>query len=326
MPRLRFAYHTNPRIEPLIDGAVSIEGYECDWEVGHASELHARHLNENSFDVFEFSISNLFITRDMPERAHLRWLAIPMFLLKADPFLDIYVHDDAGITSFADLKGKTFGLPDYQMTAGLWMRIVLRQMYGITPQDMGWVNGRTPSQTHGQGVAHNLAPGIELRRLAEGEKLNDLLQRGEIQAAFGDGKACAISSGPKVRALPPEVGWHLFADYRAKTGTLPVNHVLLMQEHLAESDPALPMRLYDTFERSKQEAYRRARAAAGGLLLFPQQAFDANAAAFGEDPYPSGVKANRGMLQSVVDELLAEQLIHNPPTVESIFAPSTLDT
>jgi 4,5-dihydroxyphthalate decarboxylase len=305
---------------------VRIEGYDCEWEVGHASELHARHLNENVFDVFEFSISNLFITRDKPERSHLRWLAIPTFLLKADPFLSIYVHEDAGIRSFADLKGKTFGMPDYQMTAAVWMRIVLREMYGIAPQDMGWVNGRPPSQTHGQGVAQDLAPGIELRRLAEGEKLNDLLQRGEIQAAFGDGKGCPVAAGPKVHELPPEAGWQLFADYRRKTRTTPVNHVLLVQEHLVASDPGLPMKLYDAFDRSKQEAYRRAREAAAGLLLFPEQAFQQNAAAFGEDPYPPGFRANRRMLQSVVDELVSEQLISKRPGVESIFAPTTLDT
>jgi 4,5-dihydroxyphthalate decarboxylase len=326
MPTLKVAFHVNPRIRPLVDGAVRIDGYDCDWTVGHASELHARHLNENAFDVFEFSISNLFITRDKPERSHLRWLAIPMFLLKADPFLAVFAHRDAGVRTFADLKGKTFGMPDYQMTAALWMRIVLREMYGITPQDMAWVNGRTPSQTHGQGVAENLAPGIELRRLPEGQKLNDLLQRGEVQAAFGDGAACSVGAGPNVDEVPPEVGWHLFADYRAKTGTTPVNHVLLVQEHMVKADPDLPMKLYDAFERSKLEAYRRAREEAAGLLLFPDQAFRQNAAAYGDDPYPAGFKANRRMLESVVDQLVSEQLISKRPAVESIFAPSTLST
>src|SRR5205807_8549198 len=77
--RLQCAYHHNPRIQPLVDGAVKLDGYDCEWEVGDAADLHLRHLNENAFDVFEFSLSNLYITKSRPDRAHLRWLGIPTF-------------------------------------------------------------------------------------------------------------------------------------------------------------------------------------------------------------------------------------------------------
>ncbi len=324
--RLKVAFHKNPRIQPLVDGTVQVEGYELDWHVGHAATLHLWHLTENACDVFEFSISNFLITKDKPERAHLRWVAIPIFLMKAAMWLDLYVHADSGIQTFADLKGKRVGVPDYQMTAAIWMRIVLRELYGIRPQDIFWVNGRPPSQTHGEGVTDHLAPGIELRRLAEGERLNDLLQRGEIDAAYGDSHAAAVSEGPKVRPLAPEIGRQVFIDYYAKTGMTPVNHVLLMQERLLEQDPTLPMRLYEAFERSKQVAYQRARDLAGGYLLFPELAFAENARWFGEDPYPSGLAANRRVLYAVADELLAEGLIQRRPDIDALFAPATRAT
>jgi 4,5-dihydroxyphthalate decarboxylase len=324
--QLKVAFHRNPRVEPLVDGTVKLEGYDCDWNIGHAAQLHLWHLTENACDVFEFSMSNLLITKDKPERAHLRWVAIPTFLLKAAMWLEFYVHADSGIKSFADLKGKRVGLPDFQMTAGVWMRIVLRELYGIRPQDVHWVNGRTPSQTHGEGVGEHLAPGIEVRRLQEGENLNDLLQRGEIDAAYGDSHTAAVSPGPKVHMLAPEIGRQVFADYYAKTGMTPVNHVLLMQERLLQQDPGLPMLLYNTFERSKQVAYERARHAAEGLLLFPELDFARNAAEFGEDPYAPGLKANRRVVQAVIDELVDEQLISRRPEVDAIFAEATRNT
>lgn len=324
--KLKMTYHTNPRVQPLRDGTVTLEGYEFDVQMGHAADLHLWHLTENACDVFEFSLSNFLVTKDKPERAHLRWLALPVFLAKADMWLDLYAHEDSGIRTLADVKGKRFGVPDYQMTAALWMRIVFRELYGIRPQDVSWVNGRPPSQTHGENVTDNLAPGIELRRLGEDESLNDLLQRGEIDIAYGDSRSAHVEEGPKVRKLPRALGRQAFVDLYAKTKQTPVNHVLLMQERLIEHDPDLPMKLVQTFERSKQVAYERARAAAGGLLLFPNDVFEENAAHFGEDPFPAGLAANRRWLQMAINESAEEGLIRKKPDVDSLFAPSTRNT
>ena len=238
--QLKLAFHQNPRILPLVDGTVPIEGHTMDWHVGHAAQLHQWHLQENACDVFEFSISNFLITKykiTQGERTHLRWLAIPTFLLKAAMWLEFYVHADSGIRTFADLKGKRIGIPDFQMTAGVWMRIVLRELYGIRPQDISWVNGRAAEHTHGEGVTNSLAAGIELRRLHPGESLNELLQRGELDGAYGDSASANVEPSDKVRLLPLEIGRQTFRDYYTKTGMTPVNHILLMQERLLRARP-----------------------------------------------------------------------------------------
>jgi 4,5-dihydroxyphthalate decarboxylase len=327
--KLKMAFHQNPRIVPLVDGTVPLDGHEMDWHVGHAAQLFHWHLHENACDVFEFSISNYLITKDEirhGERTGLHWLAIPTFLLKAAMWIEFYVHADSGIRSFADLKGKRIGIPDYQMTAGVWMRIVLRELYGIRPQDIAWVNGRTTEYTHNESVTDRLAPGIEVRRLQPGERLNDLLQRGEIDGAYGDSASAAVEPSEKVRLLPPEIGRQAFRDYYTKTGMTPVNHVLLMQERLLEHDPALPMKLYDASERSKQVAYERARQAAEAYFLFPDLTFADAAAEFGADPFPPGLATNRRMIQTVIDELLDEGLIRQAPEIDALFAPGVRGT
>ncbi|HEY7063058.1 MAG TPA: ABC transporter substrate-binding protein [Chloroflexota bacterium] len=327
--KLKMAFHKNPRIIPLVDGTVPLEGHEMDWHVGSAAELFRWHLTENACDVFEFSISEYIITKDeirRGQRTHLRWLAIPMFLMKAAMWLEFYVHADSGIKSFADLKGKRIGIPDYQMTAGVWMRIVLRELYGIRPQDISWVNGRTAGFSHMENVTSSLAPGIAVRRLQPGESMNELLQRGEIDGAYGDSASAAVEPSATVRRLPPELGRQVFRDFFAKTGTLPVNHVLLMQERLLEEDPALPTKLYETFERSKQMTYERARRASEAYFLFPELTFADAAAEFGADPYPPGLATNRRMVQTVIAELLDEGLIRQPVEVDPLFAPSIRNT
>lgn len=328
--RLKCAFSHNPRVQPLLDGTVEIEGTECEWVGGSPASLHLRHLNDDAFDVFEFSLSNLMITRDRPqERQRLRWLAIPIFLSKATMWLhlNIYVHSDSGIRSLADFKGKRIGIPDYQMTAAVWMRIVLRQLYRIEPQDIHWVNGRSPAHTHGQGVTDHLAPGIVVRRLQGHESLNDLLQRGEIDAAYGDNGSAGVGAGTCVRPLfGSGDATAIIGEFRQKTGITPVNHTLIVQERLVEQYPDLPMKLFCAFEQSKQEAYRRARQTAGGYLLFPQDHFAKATALFGEDPYPSGLIANRPMLKMLAEELQLEGLVRERPDTEALFAHATRGT
>lgn len=328
--RLKCAFSHNPRVQPLLDGTVEIEGTQCDWVGGSPASLHLRHLNDDAFDVFEFSLSNLMITRDRPqERQRLRWLAIPIFLSKATMWLhlNIYVHSDSGIRSLADFKGKRIGIPDYQMTAAVWMRIVLRQLYGIEPQDIQWVNGRSPAHTHGQGVTDHLAPGIVVRRLQGHESLNDLLQRGEIDAAYGDNGSAGVGAGACVRPLfGSGDATAIIGQFRQKTGITPVNHTLIVQERLVEQYPDLPMKLFHAFEQSKQEAYRRARQTAGGYLLFPHDHFAKAAALFGDDPYPSGLRVNRPMLEMLAEELQSEGLVRERPDTQALFAHATRGT
>jgi 4,5-dihydroxyphthalate decarboxylase len=327
--KLKMAFHKNPRIIPLVDGTVPLEGHEMDWHVGHAAQLFHWHLHENACDVFEFSISEYLITKDelrRGDRTGLQWLAIPTFLMKAAMWLEFYVHADSGIRTFADLKGKRIGIPDYQMTAAVWMRIVLRELYGIRPQDISWVNGRPPESTHMQNVTKSLAPGIEVRRLQPGESMNDLLQRGEIDGAYGDSASANVEASETVRKLPFEIGRQVFRDYYTKTGLTPVNHVLLMQERLLEEDPALPTKLYGTFEQSKQVASERARQAAEAYFLFPEMTFADAAAEFGVDPYPPGLATNRRLVETVITELLDEGLIRQPLEVDPLFAPPVRNT
>src|SRR5438105_3961332 len=58
MLQLHGTFSPNPRMAPLIDGTVKPEGIEITFESGQAGELHERHLRDNAFDVFEFSISH----------------------------------------------------------------------------------------------------------------------------------------------------------------------------------------------------------------------------------------------------------------------------
>lgn len=327
--RLMGAFSPNPRLEPLLDGTVRIPGVDIQWQFGKPPDLHQRHLTENSFDLFEFSLSNFMITRSQPAQLkRLRWMAIPIFLTKAINWLDLYVREDSGITSLADLAGKRVGIPDYHMTAAIWMRIVLKELYGIRPQDIEWFNGRPPGVSHGRDVGKALSPGITLLRAKQPGELEERLSRGEIDATYADSVTrAALMRVQSLRPLfGPGEGAEVIGAYRRKTGIIPINHVLLVQQQLVEQDAAMAMRLYTAFETSKQKAYERALRFAAGYLLFAEDAFARQAAVFGDDPFPSGLAANRSMIETLARESFEEGLLGSMPDIDALFCETVCST
>ncbi|MDP2645700.1 MAG: hypothetical protein Q8P24_12240 [Desulfobacterales bacterium] len=317
--RLKGAFSSNPRLAPLLEGAIKIPGVDIQWQAGSPGKLYLTHLNENVFDIFEFSLSTLMITRDRPaERERLRWTALPIFLSKAFMWLDFYVNVNAGIRSLADLRGKRVGVPDYHMTAAVWMRILLKQLYGILPEEIAWFNGRPPGFSHGKDITTVVKPGVRITQAEKPSELKDKLDRGELDAAYGAGDE--LFETATVRALfRQDDASRVIGQFRRKTGITPTNHVVVVQQDLCERHPDLAMKLYTALEASKQEAYQRARRYAPGYLLFTREVFAGQTALFGQDPFSSGIAGNMGMLTTLASELLDENLVGKLPDIKGLF-------
>jgi 4,5-dihydroxyphthalate decarboxylase len=309
--RLRAAFSANPRVSPLIDGTVRIPGVEFQWDSGPAGELHERHLRDSAHDVFEFSISNYLVTRERFQDLW-DWVMIPVYASKATLAVNTLVNVDAGIASGAELTGRRFGIPDYTMTAGLWFRAQLRQLWGIQPGEITWVIGRQGEQSHGHQMGFEQAPprGVTLE-WSNPVEVNRMLQDGDLDAAFPSEDVPIDRDAGRVARLFPDRGRQFFAQYAAAAGFLPVNHVVLMQRRLVEAEPWLAEALLEAFEASKQEAYRRDRRSRG-VFRDPNDDVEEQIASFGEDPFAYGLTANLAMLdtaaeQSFVDGLTTRQ-------------------
>lgn len=115
-------------------------------------------------------------------------------------------------------------------------------------------------------------------------------------------------------------------EYRRQTGMTPTNHVLIVQQQLVDSHPELALQLYNAFETSKQEAYKRALRSAAGYLLFAKDVFAQQASVFGDDPFPSGLAANRNMLSTLARESFAEGLVGTMPDIDVLFCEALRST
>lgn len=321
MLTLRAGFSPNPRLAPLLGGDVKVDGAELQFEFGSPGVMFRRELEHDDLEVFEFSLSDYLMTRERMSADRWDWTAIPIFLSKAFPFLGTQVHVDAEVGLVEDLRGKRFGVPDFSMTAALWFRAMLKELHGIAAHELEWFNGRTPAESHAAvlGLDREPPPGIEIHFLQRPDQLGKMLASGEIHAGWGEGQAAQAEGRETLRPLFEDGGHSFVNQFFAKAHFVPPNHVVAMQRKLVEKEPWLPEALFEAFEKSKQEAYRRARAAQATYLLFPGQDFDRQAEMYGPDPYPSGLRANRRMLEMAAQESFEEGLTSRPADVDALF-------
>ena len=171
--RLTIACGRYDRTQALIDGRVRPHGVdELTYLALRPGETFWRMLNHEEFDASEMSFSSYTILRSEGDT---RFIAIPVFPSRIFRQNALYVRADSPLRDPAQLKGKRIGVGDYQMTAAVWTRGFLQHEYGVAPKDLTWVIGR-PIR------AIVAPPGIRLEQLAAGTTLEEMLERGEIDA------------------------------------------------------------------------------------------------------------------------------------------------
>ncbi len=323
--KLSTAFERNMRLEPLIDKSVVGKDVEFDWDFSEPGGMFVRHLTKNEFDAFEFSLSHFFCTRSLPNPMYAGWTLMPIFTTKPIfMFRDLYVRDGSGIKTLADLKGKRFGIPDFSMTAGIWLRIILRTVFGVEGKDITWINTRPPHkrQMRAMGVDHDTKAGIRMINNDAGEDPQAMFERGDMDIAIS-AEGVNLKEAPGIRLFGQERGMEAFYAVQQKTGVMPVNHGMVLQKKFLAARPDLPRDIYDAFLRSKEAAYARDPKS---RLVFPQLDPARQKEMFGDDPFKFGLKANRRALELVTEQLVIDGIIDKAPEIDPLIPEALRNT
>lgn len=319
--KLLISFHPNPRVAPLVDGGVKAEGVDLEWDTGESGAAFLRALTKNDFDIFEFSISHYIATRNHPNPAYASWIAVPVFSSKpVFLYRGLFLREAAGIDSLADLRGKRLGIPDFSMTGGIAIRIILKTLYGIHPGEITWINTRPARlrHDHAMGFDHSTETGITIKNIDEGTTAQQMLERGELDAAIGASDV-EVNSAPGIRHFPLDKWIEVLAAVQRAIGITPVNHILVLQKRLLLERPEIATRMLQAFERSKLEAYRRNP---GARAILSEYDIESQRRAFGDDPFPYGFKANRRVLELVAEQLEIDGIIEKRPDIDALVAES----
>src|SRR5215813_1054003 len=337
--RLTMAFSDNPRVQPLKDGTVKPQNIDLECITLDPSALFQRNLFYDEFDVSEMSISETLLALERRDGSKWDWSALPVFLSRGHVWSTLYVNTASGITNLADLKDKRIGVPDYDMTAALWFRITLKDLYGIEAADNIWFNGRTKELSHGGALGLDKAGpvGVTHHWLTVDQTLDVMLDRGEIDACTAIRQSDRITAGdstvidryggtpingnPRLRKLLADNGRGVVYEYYQKTGFFHANHNVIVQNRILREHPWVALELYNAFQRAKEVAYERARRAQSAYLDFQGQA-----AVLGEDPYPIGLRAMGKNIERAIQGSFEHGLLTKPLRLEDIYYRTTLDT
>src|SRR5437588_3733861 len=141
MSNLRLSLACGPydRTQALRDGTIRPEGIELNYVTLQPAEIFWRMLQFKEFDVSEMSLSN-FTT--LVSSGAAPFVAIPVFPSRVFRHGYFFINTEKGIKTPADLKGSRGGVPEYTMTAAIYMRGLLQHEYGVQPSDIDWIQGR----------------------------------------------------------------------------------------------------------------------------------------------------------------------------------------
>src|ERR1041385_8928188 len=134
--RLTLACEDYDRTRPMKDGVVKPEGIELNYLTMSVEEIFWRMMKYEEFDVSELSMG-AFLTAVV--RGHRPFVAIPVFPSRTFRHRCIFINTAAGIQKPEDLRGKRVGVPEYTMTAAVWLRGMFQHDYGVKPEDIHWI-------------------------------------------------------------------------------------------------------------------------------------------------------------------------------------------
>lgn len=329
-PTLILGTYHYEHTDALFDGSVGVDGFDTDLRTEQLVSDLFRRMVDGEYHAAEVGLTH-FVR--MWETVESPFVALPIFPNRNFRHSSVFVRSDSGIEKPQDLAGRAVG--EFMLWGhdpGVWMKGVLADEYGVTPDQCSWVIGGTdfpipPLDWVPQPVPEN----VSVRHAGEDETLGAMLLSGGIDALISVDVPKELRAGdPRVRRL-----WSDYEaverDYYRRTGVFPIMHLVAIRRDYLAEHPDAPMAIYDAFQRAKNERaafYSQQAAKQHMALMTPwfSALYSKNIATLGEDWWPYGVRKNRTAVDTFLRYAHQQNLTSNRLTCDDIFAPSTLDT
>jgi 4,5-dihydroxyphthalate decarboxylase len=322
VPKLQISFACCPydRLNPIISGRVPVEGCDVNFFPLRPEELFPRVYQTQDFDVTELSASSHVLTS---LRGDADYLGIPAFVSRVFRHGDIYIRTDRGIGSPQDLRGKVVGVPEYQMTAALWIRGILSDEYGVKTSEICWRNGGLQRPGREERTPISLPPSIELKSIPPDKTLSGMLADGEIDALITAVQPlCFAEKKPNVGRLFPDFRAVEEAYYR-KTGMFPIMHMMGVRRSLAEANPWLAGSILKACLQARNITLEEMKSTGMFYAMLPWLSDDLSRArtVMGPNMWPYGVNSNRKELEAMLRWSFEQGLAPRQGKIEEIFAP-----
>ncbi len=301
-------------LRPLIEGVAVPAGIDLNVLTMASPERHGRMLRHEEFDVCELSLVAYLVALDQGRT----FRAIPVFPHRRFRHGYMVKRMNCGVEKPADLNGKRVGLDTLQNSAGLWMRGILQDHYGVDLKTVEWWCQEE------EDIPFEPAKWMKVRRVPKGKNIDQMLVDGELEAALYPETLPSIKKGsPKVGLLFPDAK-AAEIDYYKKSGIYPIMHTVVIKGGILEKNPWVAVSLQQAFQRSKEICYERMKDPRNFTLVWVKETMQEQERIFGRDPWPYNLEDNRKALEAAVRYEHEQGMIKMKFPIEELFFPASL--
>lgn len=312
--RLTLACGSYDLLRGLIEGGIAPPGIDLNVLTMASPERHGRMLRHVEFDVCELSLVAYLVARDQGRP----FTAIPVFPHRRFRHGYMVKRTGCGIDKPADLNGKRVGLDTLQNSAGLWMRGILQDHYGVDLKSIEWWCQEE------EDVPFEPAKWMKIRRVAKGKNIDEMLVAGELEGALYPETLPSIrKASPKAALLFPDPK-EAEIDYYKKSGIFPIMHTVVIKNEILERSPWVAVSLLQGFQAAKEQCYRQMKDPRNFALVWVRELMQEQQAIFGPDPWPYNLEDNRVALEAAVRYEFDQGMIKENPRIEELFFPASL--
>jgi 4,5-dihydroxyphthalate decarboxylase len=323
--RLTLACWDYDRTRALMDGSVAPDGIDLIYLNQPVEETFFRMMRYREFDCSEMSLSSYVASLNSENPP---FVAIPAFPSRFFRHSCIFVSAKRGIRQPADLKGKRVGVPEYQMTAPVWIRGILSDDYGVKVTDVEHVSGGEEEPGREEKLKLNLPKEIRVRPIGSEQTLSRMIADGDIDALVTARAPSTFHKEPdKVRRLFPDYV-EKEKEYYRRTKIFPIMHTVVIRRDVYAKNPWVAQSLYKAFTEAKAKAYRLydQTAALPAMVPWLLAQIDEARREMGEDWWPYGVEPNRKVLETFLRYHYEQGLSGRLRAPDELFARETLES
>jgi len=270
---LRIAIGDYPHTLPLKRGEITSPSLKLDFvEVKPMHTAFKPMVREHAYDASEMALVTYLQGKIYNKGLRL----LPAAMLARFQHGTMLFNAERGKLGPSDLAGRRIGVRSYSQTTGAWIRGILENDYQVDMSRVQWV-------TFEDGHVSEARDPPRVIRAPSGQDMTQMLIDGALDAAI---YGAAMPKDTRLQSVIPDPDAAARAWY-GKHGLVPVNHMVVVTEELARSNPPAVAELYRLLEAGK--------AAAGS----PGQV----------DTAPFGKDANRPCLELLISYCVQQGLI-----------------
>jgi len=318
MMKISFASAYYPFWSKLLFAPCTFDGIDLIWSHVHPPGVLFRQVIESEpYDLAEMSLSSYTMLK---EAGWDSYHALPVFTLRCFRHSALYVRSESDIVDPEGLVGKRIGVPEYHMTAAVWVRGILQEDFGLEPDEVRWFTGGAEKPGRKERVELPQQLRTLVNPIGSGQSLFGLLLKGDLDAVIAPQVPELLSTNPSsIRRLFPN--WiEIEKEYYRKHSIFPIMHTLVLKRSVYNRDREIPRKIYRLLEDLKEEFYAKV-ALARNISALPWLDFYISEISelMGKDPWAFGIKPNAKALNKFMEYALRQGLIRRKIELGELF-------